>query len=219
VAVTLLAFPVFFALFMFLPAGTLAWTRGWLFVGALLGTVAAAGLCLWRANPDVVIARTSSHQGTKRWDKVLLSVLLPLVYSLVPIAALDDARFHWLPLPWWVSLPGYALMLGGFAIVAWAESVNKFFEPTVRIQTDREHRVVDTGPYALVRHPGYAAAMLAIPGMALALGSAVALIPAAIVSALFILRTKWEDQTLQAELAGYREYADRVRFKSIPGVW
>jgi protein-S-isoprenylcysteine O-methyltransferase Ste14 len=96
--------------------------------------------------------------------------------------------------------------------------VNKFFEPTVRIQTDRGHKVIDGGPYALVRHPGYAGGSLLFVGIALCLGSLWALIPAGLASALLVLRPLWEDQTLQAELPGYKEYAQRVRYRLIPGV-
>src|SRR6516165_12665456 len=91
--VFLLALPVYFALFMFLPAGTWAWAKGWLFIGVFLGTLAVVALYLWRVNPEVWVARTRSHEGTKRWDKILVPILLSVVYAIVPIAALDDGRF------------------------------------------------------------------------------------------------------------------------------
>jgi protein-S-isoprenylcysteine O-methyltransferase Ste14 len=216
--VSLLALPAYFALFMFLPAGTWAWAKGWLFIGVFLGTVAVAALYLLRVNPEVWVARTRSHEGTKRWDNILLGYFFPAVYAIVPIAALDE-RFHWLPLPWWACGVGYVLFLAGMGIVTWAEAVNKFFEVTVRIQTDRGQKVIDAGSYALVRHPGYVGGILFCIGTALCLGSLWALVPAGLASALLILRTQWEDQTLQAELAGYKEYTQRVRFKLIPGVW
>jgi protein-S-isoprenylcysteine O-methyltransferase Ste14 len=104
-------------------------------------------------------------------------------------------------------------------ITAWAQGVNKFFEPSVRIQTERGHEVIDTGPYAVVRHPGYVAGSLLFVGTALSLCSLWALIPAALSTLLLLVRTRWEDQTLQAELVGYRDYTRRVRCKWIPGVW
>jgi protein-S-isoprenylcysteine O-methyltransferase Ste14 len=104
-------------------------------------------------------------------------------------------------------------------IVTWAQAANKFFEPTVRIQADRGQQVIDSGPYAIVRHPGYVGGMLFSLGIALALGSLWALIPAFLASLVLVLRTKWEDQTLQAKLSGYKEYAQRVRYRLIPGVW
>jgi len=215
----LVTLPAYFALFMFLPAGTWDWTKGWFFIGVFLGTLTVVGVYLWRVNPEVVVARTGVHQGTKPWDKILVQFLLAAVYAVVPVAALDDGRFHWFPVPWWVCGVGYLLFLVGMGILTWAEAVNKFFEVTVRIQTDRGHKVIDTGPYAIVRHPGYVGGILFFVGTALCLGSVWALVPAGLASAVLILRTKWEDQTLQAELPGYTEYTQRVRFKLIPGVW
>lgn len=215
----LLALPAYFALFMFLPAGTWAWAKGWLFIGVFFGTVAVVALYLWRVNPEVVVARSGFHEGTKRWDKILLGFFFPAVYAIVPVAALDDGRFHWFPVPWWVCGVGYVLFLAGMGVVTWAEAVNKFFEVTVRIQTDRGQKVIDAGPYAFVRHPGYVGGILFCVGTALCLGSLWALVPAGLASSLLILRTQWEDQTLQAELAGYQEYTRRVRYKLLPGVW
>jgi len=219
ILLVLLALPVFFALFMFLPAGTWAWEKGWPFILVFISAVTLASFYLWRVNPEVVVARSHSHKGSKRWDINLLGFLLPSIYAIIPVAAVDDGRFHWCPLPLWVILIGYALLLVGLGIITWAEAVNKFFEPTVRIQTERGHRVIDTGPYALVRHPGYGAGCLISVGAALSLGSLWALSPAGLACLLLILRTQWEDQTLQAELAGYKEYTERVRFRLIPGVW
>ena len=217
--VFLLALPVYFALFMFLPADTWAWTAGWLFILVFLGTLAVVALYLWRVNPEVVVARSGFHEGTKRWDKTLLRFFLPAVYAIIPVAALDDGRFHWFPVPWWVCGVGYVLFLAGMGIVTWAEAVNKFFEVTVRIQTDRGQTVIDKSPYAIVRHPGYVGGILFCLGTALCLGSVWALVPAGLASALLILRTQWEDQTLQAELTGYKEYTKRVCYKLLPGVW
>ena len=135
------------------------------------------------------------------------------------VATLDDGRFHWSHVPWWVCVLGYVLLVAGLAGMTWAESVSKFFEPTVRIQTDRGHRVIDTGPYALVRHPGYVAACLLCLGMPLSLGSFWALIPGILSCLLLVLRTIWEDRTLRDELVGYEEYTQRVRYRLVPGVW
>src|SRR5580693_3926048 len=111
--VFLLALPLYFALFMFLPAGTWEWTKGWLFIGVFLGTLAIVALYLWRVNPEVVVARSGFHEGTKRWDKILLNFFLLAVYAIIPLAALDDGRFHWFPAPWWVCGVGYFLFLAG----------------------------------------------------------------------------------------------------------
>lgn len=208
-----------FSLCLFLPAGTWAWRRGWLFLVVTLAASFVATLYLRRVNPDVVAARVNRHDGTRSWDRILLGLLFAAVMAIPILAALDDGRFHWSQVPWWVCLLGYALFLTGMAGMTWAESVNRFFEPTVRIQSERGHTVIDTGPYAVVRHPGYVAGSLLFVGIALCLGSLWALVPAGLASLVLIVRTRWEDQMLQVELAGYKEYTQRVRFRWIPGLW
>ena len=205
---------------LFLPAGTWGWFRGWLFLVVIVGASVVDLLYLWRINPDVIAGRVNRHERPRRWDLLLgLIGILPTMLAIPIVAALDDGRFHWSNLPWWACLVGYALMTTGFVGFTWATSVNKFFEPSVRIQTDRGHRVIDTGPYALVRHPGYALIYPLLLGMPLALGSLWALIPALLLGPLLVLRTIWEDRTLRTELPGYEEYAQRVRYRLVPGIW
>jgi protein-S-isoprenylcysteine O-methyltransferase Ste14 len=209
-----------FVLCLFLPAGTLAWSKGWLFILVIVVASIPATLYLRRVNPEVVAARVNRHDGTKRWDFLLGAIfLLPTMLAIMIVAALDDGRYHWFPVPWWVWGIGYVLLIIGMLGLTWAESVNKFFEPTVRIQTDRGHTVIDFGPYAIVRHPGYVSGFLVFIGMPLCLGSLWALIPAVLACLLLVVRTIWEDRTLREELAGYDEYAQRVRYRLIPGVW
>ena len=202
---------------LFVPAGTLMWPKGWLFICVTIVALIVASVYLRRTNPEVIAARINRHEGTKRWDRILVPIFILTVMTIPIVAALDDGRFHWLHLPWWLCVVGYLLLITGMAGLTWAESENKFFEPTVRIQTDRDHRVIDTGPYAIVRHPGYISACPLFAGMALSLGSTWALIPALLSCLVLILRTVWEDQTLREELAGYKEYAQRVRYRWIPG--
>jgi protein-S-isoprenylcysteine O-methyltransferase Ste14 len=135
------------------------------------------------------------------------------------VAALDDGRFGWSSLPGWVSGPGVALFVGGFAVQTWAQAVNRHFEPSVRIQTDRRHAVIDAGPYAIVRHPGYASSIPFAVGMALALGSLWALLPTGLMGVVLAYRTLREEATLRNELAGYSDYMGRVRYRWLPGVW
>jgi protein-S-isoprenylcysteine O-methyltransferase Ste14 len=215
----LLGIPLRFGLFLFLPAGTLVWPRAWVFVLVSLAEMGAQFVYLWQTNPEVVIARSRYRTDSKRWDKLLLCCYLPTVLALLIVAALDDGRFHWWPTPWSVCVVGLALFLFGFGLITWAQSVNRFFESTVRIQFDRAQRVIESGPYSRVRHPGYLGSVLVAVGTALSLGSLWALIPASLAAGLLLLRTHWEDQTLQQELAGYREYTSRVPYKLIPGVW
>ena len=210
---------LFLGLVLFLPAGTWAWTRGWLFLVIFLLPGAVSAVWVWRVNPEIFAARSRIHKGTKKWDRILLAALVPVMVVIFPVAALDDGRYHWHHVPWWMCGIGYVLVIAGMVIGAWAQAVNKFFEPGVRIQTERGHRVIDTGPYAIVRHPGYVSACLFFVGIALSLGSLWALIPAVLSCVLLVVRTVLEDKTLRNELPGYQEYAHRVRFRLVPGVW
>jgi protein-S-isoprenylcysteine O-methyltransferase Ste14 len=206
-------------LLLFVPADSITWTRGWLFLLVVVTLLGAAALYLWRINPEIFAARSRIHPETKRWDRILLGFLLTAMVAIIPIAALDDGRFQWSRMSWWFVGLGHFLLTTAVVITAWAQGVNRFFEPGVRIQTERGHHVVQTGPYAIIRHPGYFAASLLFPGMALALGSWWALLPAGFATLLLLIRTEWEGRTLRAKLDGYADYAQRVRFRLIPGVW
>jgi protein-S-isoprenylcysteine O-methyltransferase Ste14 len=208
-----------FVLCLFLPAGTLAWTRGWLFLLVIVVSFIVGTSYLRRVNPDAIVARIKHRKATKRWDRIVLAILRPTVLAILIVAALDDGRFHWSHVPWWGCVLGYALVIAGVLGLIWAQSVSKFFEPTVRIQTGRGHTVIDTVPYAIVRHPGYVAASLLNFGIPLSLGSFWALIPAALTCLLLVVRTVLEDKTLRNELPGYEEYTQRVRYRLVPGVW
>lgn len=174
---------------------------------------------LWRVNPEIFVARGKIHAGTKPWDKVLLVLLLVSFLAILVVAPLDAGRFHWSSVPLWLTVLGYILLCVNFFLSVWAESVNQFAEPSVRIQTDRGHKVVDTGPYAIVRHPMYLSGLFLCAGIPLTLGSFWALIPAAVATVVLIVRTIMEDKTLQKELEGYKEYTHRVPHRLIPGIW
>ena len=203
---------------LFVVAGTLDWWQGWLLLFVSLAVNLVFVPYLWHVNPDLLVAR-SRFRFAKRWDKILVCFMIPSLVAVFVVAALDSGRFHWLPVPWWVCAVGCVLFLLAFGLGIWVGAVNKFAEGPVRIQTERGHKVIDTGPYAIVRHPGYLSAMPLSAAIALCLGSVWALIPAGLASALLVLRTQWEDQTLQAELLGYKEYTQRVRYRLVPGVW
>lgn len=211
--------PLALVVLIFLPAGSIGWRPGWVFLAVLILAFGVSALVLARINPMIYRARSRFQPGTKGWDKALLAVILPAMAAILPIAALDAGRYHWSGVPGWIVVPGYAAMLAGIAVTAWAQAVNPFFEPGVRIQSERHQRVIDGGPYRFIRHPGYVAALALFFGMALALGSFWALVPAALASVFLILRTSWEDRLLQAELPGYAGYARRVRWRLLPGLW
>ncbi|MDO3436461.1 isoprenylcysteine carboxylmethyltransferase family protein [Rhizobium sp. CBN3] len=204
---------------LFWPAGTFAWPRGWIFLGLFLALTAIALVWISRTNPELFAARSRYQKGTKRWDAVVATLTIILFAAVLPVGAFDDGRFHWAPQPWWVVLLGYLVMSAGYLGLTWAQSVNRHFEPTVRIQTDRDHKVIDSGPYAVIRHPGYATAILLAAGTALSLGSLYALIPVGLLVVVLVGRTLGEEAELRKGLGGYAEYMARVRWRWVPGVW
>ncbi|MBY5647436.1 isoprenylcysteine carboxylmethyltransferase family protein [Rhizobium leguminosarum] len=204
---------------LFWPAGTLDWPRGWIFLGLFLVLTAVAIIWIWRTNPELFAARSRYQKGTKSWDAVVATLTIILFAAILPVGAFDDGRFHWAPQPDWVVFIGYLLMTSGYLGLTWAQSVNRHFEPTVRIQTNRDHKVIDTGPYAVIRHPGYATAIVLSAGMALSLGSLYALIPAGLLVVVLFGCTLGEEAELRKGLEGYAEYMERVRWRWIPGVW
>jgi protein-S-isoprenylcysteine O-methyltransferase Ste14 len=216
---TLAGFLVFLGIALFLAAGDVRWAEGWAFLLVFFVLTAASIAYLWRTNPDIFVARSRIRPGTKGWDKVLVAFLLSSFLAIFPVAGLDAGRFHWSSVSLGAVIAGYGLLCVGFFLSIWVYRVNRFAEPTVRIQTERGHKVIDTGPYALVRHPLYLGALWMCIGIPLALGSLWALGPAGVGIVVLVVRTVLEDRTLQEELEGYREYASRVRYRLIPGVW
>lgn len=215
--ISLVVYLVIVGALMFVPAG-LDWMNGWFFLSVFTLEILIAIVCLWQVNREIFAARQKIQKGTKLWDRVLLIFLVGSLFAIYPIAGIDE-RLQWSQARTGVIIFGYLLFSIGFLISIWVEAVNKFAEPGVRIQTDRGQTVIDSGPYAFVRHPLYAGSFLLFFGMALALGSFVAMIPAATSSSILVLRTYLEDRTLRRELNGYEQYAKRVRYRLIPGVW
>jgi protein-S-isoprenylcysteine O-methyltransferase Ste14 len=210
---------VIFGIVLFATAGTLAWPRGWSFLVAFGIATGMASVYIWRVNRELFAVRRGIGKGTKHWDLVIVPIVLLTFTAILVIGALDAGRYQWAPQPSWVVALGYVLFAAAFVLETWAQGVNRHFEPSVRIQTDRDHRVIDTGPYAYVRHPGYLAAAVLGAGMALALGSLWALVPAGVLAIVLVVRTVLEDATLRRELPGYSDYARRVRSRWIPHVW
>ena len=209
---------LYFALVLFLPAGDIRWWKGWLFVLVFLVLMIAQTCYLWFGNAAVLAARSKVWAGTKAWDKVLIRLVRLSLIAIFVVAALD-CRYHWSVAPLYLIAPGYVLLVFGVAMSTWAQGVNKFAELGVRIQTERRQKVVDTGPYAFLRHPLYLGAFFLYGSIPLTLGSNWALIPAAVAALVCLVRTEWEDRSLRQELDLYKEYASRVRFRLIPGVW
>jgi protein-S-isoprenylcysteine O-methyltransferase Ste14 len=207
---------------IFLAAGRLDWLWGWIFLGLMSLVLALQVVLLVPINPDLLIERSAGlrQEGGKTWDRIVTGLSGGVFPFISWILAGLDLRFGLsLPKPLYVHLMGTALVVFGLGLFMWAMVSNAYFSEVVRIQTERDHAVATGGPYRVVRHPGYTGAILGFVGMPLLLGSWWALIPAALAVGGYVLRTVLEDRTLQRELEGYRAYADRVRYRLVPGVW
>lgn len=197
------------------------WWQAWVYaIVSIAGFVISRALAA-RRNPGLLAERSRflRHEDAKPWDKAL-APLVGLGGALVPLVAGLDARFGWSAgFSLAVELAALAVLLAGYALASYALIENAYFSGMVRIQADRGQHVVSSGPYRWVRHPGYAGALLAYLATPFLLDSAWALLPALFLTVVLIIRTRLEDRTLQAELAGYRDYSQRVRYRLLPGVW
>jgi protein-S-isoprenylcysteine O-methyltransferase Ste14 len=211
--------PLIFAALVFVPTGDIGWVRGWVFLAVLVAAFGASTLVIAKVNPVIFRARSRFQRGTEKWDLALVALILAAMMTEIAVASLDAGRMRWSHVPPWVVLLGYVLTVGGVAVTAWAQAVNPFFEPGVRIQSERNQHPISTGPYKFIRHPGYSAAIAMFVGISLALASWWALIPAAVAIALLIARTALEDRLLGAQLPGYAEYAETTRYRLAPWVW
>jgi len=208
-----------FTCILFLSAGRWDWPRGWAFVVSV-ALVEACSLAFIAARaPETLNQRGSGHSGVKSFDKVFAVSWLALALVTPFVAGLDAVRFRWSGLPGSLFFVGLGVMVLASSFATWAMLENPHFEQFVRIQRERGHRVVTTGPYRFVRHPGYLAAILGALATPLMLGSAWTFIPAGMVAVLFAIRTYLEDDTLRRELDGYEEYSKRTRFRLLPLLW
>ena len=204
------------ALILFISSGRLNWIWAWAYLGLGLGILVINALIL---PPELIAERGQPGENVKRWDKVL-ATLTGLPTLAVPIVAGLDERFAWSPqLAPAIHLTGLALFALGQGLFSWAMASNKYFSTAVRLQTDRGQTVATRGPYRYIRHPGYVGFAVSYLGTSLALGSLWALLPAGLIACLLVVRTALEDQTLHDELPGYSDYAQRVRYRLLPGIW
>ncbi len=206
------------AVCLFASAGTLDWPAAWFFLG-LTALVFLFGLLV--IDPELVRQRAGAEHGLKAWD-LPLSTAMFVFLMLAPLAfaGLDVKRWQWSrALPGALQDAGVVCFIAGNAFGLWAARVNRFLVKFVRIQRDRGHHVISTGPYAYVRHPAYLGGIVGYGGVPLILGSRWALLPFGLGALLLAVRTFLEDQMLQAELEGYRAYCQKVRWRLVPGVW
>ena len=220
VAVSSVMLAVMMAVF-YASAGRTDLPRSRLFIGASLLHFVGGTLALARYSPELLAQRlTVRREGSKGWDEVLMRASNLTLLLLAPaVAGLDVGRYGWSSLGVYHAALGVVVMAASSVLLNWAMIENPHFEPTVRIQEERGHRVVSTGPYSIVRHPGYLSGIMWASSIPLVIGSLYSFAPVALYGALMILRTQLEDRTLHEELEGYPEYAERVRHRLLPGVW
>lgn len=207
---------------LFIAAGSVNWPMGWVYVLVSLASTALSRFLMLRRHPDLAAERAGYQgaEGVKSWDKAIMpwvAIYGPLIQ--VVVCGLNR-RFGWAPtVPFLWQVVGMVVLVLSSLLATWAMASNPFFAALNRIQKERGHTVVSAGPYRFVRHPGYVGGIVANAAGPLALGSVWALIPGTLTSILVVIRTALEDRTLQEELDGYREYAQRVRYKLLPGIW
>jgi protein-S-isoprenylcysteine O-methyltransferase Ste14 len=204
----------------FLAAGYVE-VRPWFFFAASFVHYTISIGAQYKLNPELLAARlVVKRNGSKTWDEILMRTSNLVVLIVLPVVAgLDVGRFGWSSLDVAFMIPGFVLFGFSTFVLNWAMAANPFFEPTVRIQTDRGHKVVTRGPYGFVRHPGYLAGLLYVFSFPLIVGSVFAFFAAGIYTVLIMLRTSLEDRTLCRELAGYSEYSEKVRYRLFPWLW
>lgn len=205
---------------VFGAAGTTNWPRGWICLAAYFIGMSFAGLLVKAKNPGLLEQRANwRRKDTQPFDKIFLISYLPLTFIQPAIAGLDAVRFRWTSMPFATVYFGILLFVFALLMVTWTMVVNPFAESTVRIQSDRGHRTVTSGPYRIVRHPMYVGAMTMYFCSALIFGSWWALAVAVVIACLFIWRTTLEDRTLRKQLPGYEDFAAVTRYRLLPGIW
>ena len=206
------------AAILFAAAGTLSWPAAWIYVAIRVVALAIGAVIIIRENPEIINERGRMPSNTKEFDKVFAVVYTPLVL-LLPLVAGLDYRFGWSDMPLWLNVVGFIGYIPAMKFPYWAMLVNNYLNTTVRIQEERGHQVVTDGPYRYVRHPMYVGLILGAIAMPLLLGSWWALITGILTVVAAVWRTGREDAVLQEELPGYAEYAQRTRYRLLPGVW
>jgi protein-S-isoprenylcysteine O-methyltransferase Ste14 len=205
---------------LFVPAGTLNWPAAWLFLATtgILGL--AGGLWLARHDPALLAERMRPMMQP---DQPAADKSFMLVFGFVALiwflAIGSDTREHGVRIPWGLQALGLAMLLSASGFIMWVMRENSFAAPVIRLQTERGHRVISTGPYALVRHPMYSGTVLFFVGAPLLLGSWWGVAMSPLLALLFAGRIVIEERALTAGLPGYADYTTRVRYRLVPGLW
>jgi protein-S-isoprenylcysteine O-methyltransferase Ste14 len=215
-----LTIPAWWIIALFGSAGQLTWKRGWICTVLYLGAMHVSRAVLKKVSPSLLQNREKTiRKDTKPFDKIFLRSFLIFIIVLPVIAGFDVVRFRWSALPFWTTYPGIALFAASAVLITWTLAMNPHAESSVRIQNDRSHSVISSGPYRFVRHPMYVGLILLHVAMSLILGSAGTLGVSAVIALLLFWRTAFEDRTLRRELPGYEDYTSITRYRLMPGIW
>lgn len=203
----------------FIASGTIEVIRAWLYIGFYFIGSLVSSIILIKNNPELLNQRGKMQEGTKKWDKIVIITYFIFAIIITPLVAGLDLRFKISSLPFYYTFIGMGLYSLSVLFSLWSMLYNPYFEGTVRIQNDKNHKVVDTGPYHIVRHPGYLGMLLGSLPMPFVFGSIYSFIPVCIMIILVIARTYYEDKTLKNELDGYGIYCQSVKYRLIPFLW
>lgn len=208
-----------FSSILFICAGRLNYFQGWIYLSTNIITAFMSFIAIGD-NTALLEERSKIKEGAKSWDKLLLGLSAIVLIITIILSGLDTGRYDWSPhLHWSFYVTGMIFTFSGHSIFLTAQRQNKFFSTVVRIQTEREHTVCDTGIYKVMRHPGYLGMKISLIGLPFLTGSLWSIIPIMIAIILLLIRTHLEDKTLSNELKGYLEYTKKTKYKLIPWIW
>jgi protein-S-isoprenylcysteine O-methyltransferase Ste14 len=221
---------------LFWPAGTFIWVEGWVYLAIFFVSFCFIFILLNKRNPEILINRMKMKKQAFRkkedemsedkkevkkasaTDKIIFPIF-SILFLLVFIVPAFDKRFHW-SITWiWSEIIGFVLLPFSFYIIYRVMLENAYASKVLDIRKDSGHKVIDTGPYAIVRHPLYSGFAFMMFSVVLALGSWYAIIPAILAIIFLVIRIKFEEEMLIKGLAGYKEYKEKVKFKMIPNMY
>jgi protein-S-isoprenylcysteine O-methyltransferase Ste14 len=201
-------------------AGTLAWPEAWLYIIIQYSFSTIFAIWLKKYNPELLRDRMAFLKpAAKRWDKAILLISTVIFVPYLILPGLDAVRFQWSSVPPLIKIVSFVGIILSYILLFWVMRENTYLSRIVEIQTERGHRVITTGPYQYVRHPMYFGVIVLFNSIPVALGSLWTLIPSSVLTLLILIRTYLEDKTLREELEGYNSYAEKVKYKIIPGIW
>jgi protein-S-isoprenylcysteine O-methyltransferase Ste14 len=204
---------------LFVSAGRLDWWEAWAFLIVYFIIALVTAMCMLLTNPELVQERDRPGQNVKSWDNLLVGFNLLLTLAMFAVIGVDAGRYGWSEMPLAMRIVGVLGFIPAFGLPLWASKVNAYLSSRVRIQQERGHEVVTSGPYRFARHPMYAGMIFYAVSVPLLLGSWWGVVVGVMVIGIVIVRTALEDKTLQRELPGYGEYSQHVRYRLFPGVW